>query len=450
MSLSRRRFLRASGGAILPLPFLASVHGCGTEAQRQAQRNRALGHPLVVVRPASGVVQADGDEPEGFWPRALGPLTVDGLASDNADRVLSELADYADKLLLVRGTRFPFEASREVHSGGGNQLLTGARPGPATPTVMTFAQGESIDNWIARQHLANGGEPLALYAGRRDNYGEEVLSYRGPNDLRGAEDDPWAAYQRLIGTDRQRFASVNDLVLDQLHALDSSPKLAAEDRRRLDQHTQSVREFEVLAGRLSMEIEEQMRDVAGRTTQDDKVLEVAELHFHLIALCFATGHVRAVTLQIGDRLDNGQYVIDGQRLPSYHTISHRNVEPAELGRFASARQMHAAINRLHLRTFRSLLDRLEEQEVLDRSVAVCVSDVATGTHRYDQVPWIIAGQGDGTLRRGVYVDAGDVPHNHLLATLLTATGHRDDDGGPITRFGDPEIPPGLVSAMMTS
>ena len=130
----------------------------------------------------------------------------------------------------------PYSSTHNVDVGGPRPLrVSGARPGPATPTVMTFAQGESIDNWIARQHPANGGEPLALYAGRRDNYGEEVLSYRGPNDLRGAEDDPWAAYQRLIGTDRQRFASVNDLVLDQLQALDSSPKLAAEDRRRLDQ-----------------------------------------------------------------------------------------------------------------------------------------------------------------------------------------------------------------------
>lgn len=445
MDWSRRRFLAASSGLMLPLPFLGSLHGCGRTRDEDAH---PMGHPLVVVRPGSGVVQADGDEPEGFWPRRLGALTADGLRGEDGDRVVSELADYANRLLLVRGTRFPFDPTREEHAGGGNQLLTGARPGPPTETVMTYALGESIDSWIARQHPENGGEPLTLYAGIRENYGEEVLSYRGPLDLRGAEDDPWAAYQRLIGGQREKYGSINDLVLEQLHALERSPRLSAEDRERLEVHTESVREFEVLAERLDAATGQAMRDVSGRTTQDAFVIETARLQAHLIALVLSVGHVRAVTLQIGDRLDNGRYEVRGQRLPSYHTISHRNVEEGELGGFSSAYEMHAEINRLHLRTFAYLLDRMDEVGVLDRSVAVCVSDVSTGTHRYDEVPWMIVGSGDGTLKQGAYVDAGGVPHNRLLATLLTATGHRTAEGAPIERFGDDEVEGGLIGEML--
>lgn len=444
MDWSRRRFLAASGGLALPLPFLGSLHGCAGDKDDAAA---VLGHPLVVVRPGSGVVQADGDEPEGFWPRDLGAISTASLAGRDADRVISELADYAARMLLVRGTYFPFEPTREEHAGGGNQLLTAARPGPPTETVMTYALGESIDSWIARQHPENGGEPLTLYAGIRENYGEEVLSYRGPLDLRGAEDDPWQAYQRLIGGQREKYGSINDLVLDQLNGLKASPKLSAEDRERLEVHAESVREFEVLAARLDAETQQRMRDVSGRTTQDALVLETARLQAHLIALVLSVGHARAVTLQIGDRLDNGRYELRGQRLPSYHTISHRNVEEGELGAFSSAYEMHAEINRAHLGTFAYLLDRLDEVGVLDRAVAVCVSDVATGTHRFDDVPWVIVGGGDGTLKQGAYVDAGGVPHNRLLASLLTATGHRTAEGGPIEHFGDPEVAGGAIEAI---
>jgi hypothetical protein len=442
--LSRRRFLVSASGLMLPLPLLPSLSGCSRE------EISAPAHPLVVLRCASGVAQEDGEAPEMFWPRNLGPLTYAVLAELNADRVVARLADHAERLLMVRGTKFPFSATREVHAGGGNQLLTAAQPGPLTDTVMTYAMGESIDNWIARQHAVNGGEPLTLYAGRRDNYGEEVLSYRGPEQLRGADSDPWQVYQRLIGagTGGELRGSVNDMVLDQLSALRLHPRISRDDTVRLEQHTDSVRDFEVLCQRLSAELEAEMADLTGRSTDDEVSLEVARLHCDLIALVLRCDQARAVTLQIGDRLDRCQYEIDGFKLRTYHELTHGLVEPEDLGPYNNTWEMHADVNRLHQDLYVYLLDRLLEAGVLDSSVVVFCSDVATGTHRYDQIPWIIAGRGDGTLRSGMYVDAGDVTHDRLLATLITATGHRDEYGAPIERFGDESLKGGLIGEML--
>jgi hypothetical protein len=440
---SRRSFLTGAAGLTLPLPFLSSLApGCVGEPLDA--------HPLVVVRAASGVAQKDAALPEKWWPRALGPLTRRGLLETDRDRVTSELAPHAERLQLVRGTKYPFPATRELHAGGGNQLLTAARPGPLTDTVMTFATGESIDSWIARRSEVNGGEPLTLYAGRRDDYGEEVLSYRGPLQLRAAESDPWTVYRRLIGADAlpELRGSVNDHVLDQLDALRRSPRLSSVDRDRLDLHTDSVRDFEVLCERANRETERRMSELTGLSSVDDVSLDVARLHCDLVALVLACDRARAITLQIGDRLDRCHYTYDGFRLPQYHELTHGLVPPGSMGPYATTHDMHADINRLHLRLFVYLLDRLVERDLLDRSVVVFTSDVSTGSHRYDNLPWVVAGRGDGTLRPGRYVDAGDVTHDLLLCTLLTATGHRRPDGGPITRFGDPELTGGLVSEMM--
>ncbi len=444
---TRRRFLKAAG-AMLPLPFLPSL-GCG-DATEGAPIRTSEGHPLVVIRCASGVAQADRDEPEMWWPRELGPLTHDVLAVDNADRVTSELADHAERIMLVRGTRYPYLATGESHAGGGNQLLTAARPGPYTDSIMTLAQGESIDNWIARQSDVHGGEPLTLHCGRRDNYGEEVMSYRGPSQLRPAESDPWSVYQRLTGAGgaiglRQ---SVNDLVRDQLGELLAHPRLSQEDAQRLELHTESVREFELLSSRLSETTTARMRELSGRYADDEVSLEVARLHCDLLALCASTGIINAATLQVGDRLDRANYEVNGKYLRSYHGITHRLIDPADWGEYESCQEMHADVNRLHQRVFVHFLDRMVENGMLDRSVVVWCSDISTGSHRYDNLPWIIAGRGDGTLKTGCYVDAGDVTHDRLLAALLTATGHRNEDGSPIERFGDPELTGGRLDAVL--
>lgn len=442
-SLSRRKLLVSASGVCLPLPFLPSLNGCKQAAEPGH-------HPLIVVRAGSGVAQEDGTEPELFWPRTLGSLSAASLQSENADRVLSELHAYADRMLLVRGTQFPFASTHESHAGGGNQLLTATPPGPPTTTVMTYATGESIDNYVARQFDTNGGEPLTLYAGRRDNYGEEVLSYRGPLQLRGAESDPWQVYRRLIGADgRAKLqASVNDLVLDQLAALRASARISGDDLARLDQHTDSVREFEVLSERLSDDIAAAMKEIDGKSAMDDYSLRVAELHCDLIALVLACGQARAATLQIGDRLDNAKYTINGQTLPSFHTLSHRTVSDEELGQFATIPEMHAAVNRLHIGVFRYLLERLDERDLLNQSTAVFTSDVATGSHRYDQIPWVIVGKGDGALRMGTYVDAGGVTHDRVLAALISATGLRDENDQTIKRFGDASLSGGVIEGML--
>lgn len=432
----------AATGAVLPLPFLASLSpGCEDVQQTGI-------HPLVVVRAASGVAQADGDDPELFWPHEEGLLDRKTMQRRDADRAVSELADFAEDLLLVRGTRYPFPASKELHAGGGNQLLTGARCGPISDSVMTYALGESIDNWIARRSQVNGGEPLTLYAGRRDNYGEEVLSYRGPQQLRGAESEPWAVYQRLIGGGGEvgLRRSVNDLVLDQLHALQADPRLSDADRRRLELHTDSVRDFEVMGGRLAERTEREMRELSGRSSDDEVSLEVARLHADLIALVLDSDLARAVTLQIGDRLDRARYTVDGELLPQYHELTHRIV-PDHIAD-AEVPYLHQKINRLHLQVFHHLLGRLDERGLLSTCVAVWCSDIATGSHRYDQIPWVLAGAGDGLLRTGRFVDVGDETHDRLLATLLTATGHRTLDGAPIERFGDESLEGGLLERLL--
>lgn len=456
-NFSRRAFLSGIGGAAVALPFLESLRPRGAKAATERPRY------CVYVRQANGVAQADGDEPERFWPHELGALTTESLSTVDADRAVSELADYASKLLLVRGTRFGFPGNGCGHSGGGNQCLTAARVSDDPSGNKSLAMGESVDNRIARElNPASNPDPLTLYAGRMAGYINEVLSYRGPKDLRAADRNPWSVYTKIVGITalpaelaakiKARRTSVNDLVREQMQSLMSKPDLSAADRNRLNIHFEAIRDLEVeLLCELPsdeevMEMEAQ-QDYKGA---DSLIQTITRMQMNLIAFAFACDYTRAATLQIGDGNDGTQFTIDGVQLPRFHQISHRIFSDGSEGDpIPDAQSKHHLIDREHGKLFRHLLDRMsafstDGGTLLDDSVAIWCNDLGAGvSHTYNNVPWVCAGSCGGYLKTGQYVDAGKVTHNQFHNTILSAvTGELVED------FGDPELKPGVIDAMI--
>ncbi|MEL6348556.1 MAG: DUF1552 domain-containing protein [Myxococcota bacterium] len=453
-TFSRRMFLTGVGGVTLSLPFLESL-------QRPARAANDGGPPrhAFFLRYANGVQQADRGEPERYWPRETGALTAATLSSRDADRATSEYAPYIQNIALVKGTKFAFKNNGCGHSGGGNQCLTAARVSGDLSGKDSLAMGESIDNCIARAFPdINGGEPLTLYTGPRRGYIEEVLSYRGPKDLRSAEDDPWNAYQRLVGVTEgaldqfldNRRKSVNDLVREQMQEL-MRRDLSRTDRDRLNQHFTAIREFETATCLLAEDEEQQMAALRGQGTLNDNRITVAKLHMDLVAIAFACDMVRAATLQVGDGNDNTEYTIDGERLPRFHHISHRIHSDGGSGAaIEGADVLHHRIDRMHAQLFNHFLSRLDEAGILDQGIAVCTNDLGAGvSHTYRNIPWVIAGSADGFLKGGQYIDlGGDVTHNKLLSTLATAVGVRKDNGDWVDDFGDSSLETGLIEEII--
>jgi hypothetical protein len=64
---------------------------------------------------ANGVVQQWSNEPERFWPTSVGALTTGSMEGFAAQRCTGLLADYADRLLIVRGVNlFPTQVEEIV------------------------------------------------------------------------------------------------------------------------------------------------------------------------------------------------------------------------------------------------------------------------------------------------------------------------------------------------
>jgi hypothetical protein len=460
MNVNRRRFLRGLGGVVVALPFL--------EAFAPKKASAAEDVPLfaIFVRQGNGVAQVTSDEPERYWPSAgPGALSQATLAADSG-RALSELADYADKLIFVKGIDFGFPGNGCGHSGGGNQVLTAAKVSAVPSGNESLAEGESIDNRIVTELGAAGVEPLTLYAGRKPGYLDEVLSYRGPQQLRAAQNNPYEAYLDLFGLGnvdaeelerlRLRRQSVNDAVRDEMTALIANRKLSSADLERLDLHFTSIRDLEqgIICGLGDGEVAN-LQAIAANVANDDYIEEVMKLQYDVIALTMACGVTRAATLQIGCGNDQTQYLIDGVKQKPFHKISHRiDSDGSEGPAIPNADVLHHKIDRLLLQNFKYLLDKLSEYQLpqgtlLDYGVTVMTNDLGNKYHSYTDVPYILAGGALGALKTGQFVDAGGVTNNKILNTIAAAIGCKNASGGPLDDFGDGSLANGRIDSIVT-
>ena len=460
-AFDRRRFIRGAGGVVLGLPALEAF----TLGKAQAA---GVARYTIFMAQANGSIQGTGGDPDMFWPKATGPVTTASMAAD-ADRATSELKDYASKLILIKGIGFPFGNPVGCgHSAGCNQMLTASRPKGSEN--RSLPGGESIDVRIARDLAPSPTrvDPFTLYAGKKDGYLDDAMSYRAGGMVRAGRNNPWDAYQAMTGLDSigktdpgllQKLAarrkSVNDLLRTEINDLRARKELSKADKDRLDLHFTSVRDLEIgmgntmgpmpAAGKLAMDLQ-----AFTAYTAVDRMEEIVRLHLSLTAFAIASDRFRVATVQIGEGNDHAEYTINGVKAPPYHFISHRVLSDGDGGtKIGNAVELHAAIDRIHARMFKHLLDQLsmyktaDGRPLLDDGTAIWLNSNGNGPpHDVGNVPHIIAGSGGGFWKTGQHLVVNKVTNNKFLNTVATAAGLKIDN------FGDAGLAPGLMPELM--
>lgn len=448
--MNRRRFLKGAGGVAIALPFLEGM----PERSAWAQSTPPVFSFYIVG--ACGVVGSR------FFPSATGPITTASLMSAT-DKATSILAPHAANLLFIRGINYPPATTTGCgHAQGLCESLTAAPS--AGSSNGAYSGGPSADWVLAPMVNPAGVEPLNLYAGnKRNGWIAERISFKaaGAGQVRPADDNPYTLYTKLTGLVGSggtgtttpmanellvRRKSVNDLVRGELRSLLNSTALSRDDKSRLQQHFDAIRDAEVTMGGMmatagctmtgvSTSKIEAMKTFAFKT--DGMIEDVVKLHMELVALAFACNFNRVATLQWGDGTDATKYKVPANNsLGSwpFHHISHRVQSDSMVGTNANAEQAHIEIDRVRMETLKYGLDQFAARGLLDKSIILWTNHVADGpSHSFRNVPHIIAGSGAGYLKQGQYVDAGNVTNNKLFNTLIYAA-KRQKDTSPVT-FG---------------
>jgi Protein of unknown function (DUF1552) len=386
----------------------------------------------------NGVHMADWrpkEEGAGFTlPATLEPLkpfqqelmVLTGLAQHNSEALGDGPGDHARALTCFLTGVHPLKTDgANIHAGVSADQVAAQKIGGQTRLP-------SLELGIER-----GGQSGNCDSGYSCAYSSNI-SWRSATTPMAKEINPRSVFDRLFGgrgktgsvAERQKRELYEKSILD--FALEDAQQLRGRiglnDRRKLDEYLNSLREIEKRIARTDDSKTDLSPGFQRPAGIPQEFGEHVRLMFDIMALAFQTDTTRICTFMYANEGSTRPYpsigVPDG-----HHDISHHGNDPkkhAKLGK----------INRFHIEQFAYLLGKLKairegEHSVLDNTMIVYGSGISDGNrHNHDDLPVLIAGKGAGTLKPGRHIKYSPQPLNNLYLSML------DRVGAPVERLGD--------------
>jgi hypothetical protein len=392
---TRRNFLRAAG-ASLALPAIGRA-----SEKLPSKRLLAIHVPLGMM-------------PAFFFPKA----------GETSSPYLDLLAAHKSHFSTFAGVSHP---GVDGNHHAGQCFLTGA-PHPGQPT---FRNSLSLDQLVAEKIGLDTRFPsLAVSVRKGDHYADSISVSRSGVVL-PAETSAERLYRRLFvaGTPDEIAAtmrrieaggSVLDLILDKAKRIEKSA--APQDRERLDQYFQSVRELET---RLQRNIEwekrpkpkvdyPQPKDIADA----NEVIARSKLMFDLIRLALQTDSTRVVTLT----LSTFSVVphVPGVKSET-HGLTHHGNEPEKMAELRKIEEAQLNVFGDLLKAFRGVNETggslLDHTQVLYGS---CLGNA--NSHSNQNLPLILAGGGFKHGKNLSFDSQNNTPMANLFVSMLQGLG----------------------------
>jgi hypothetical protein len=317
---------------------------------------------------------------------------------------LASLEKHRDVITPISGLHHPNGLGH--HHNCQKIWLTGGRLGQSDRNTI------SVD-----QLMAQVSAPLTRFSSLELSNQGGSLAWSADGIQLPAQSNPGVAFRELfedpkggMGAQRRglhRRGSILDAVLDEARSLDS--QLGSEDRGRLEQYLNSVREVEVrteradkwldtprpkidaaVSAKLNREISLQMLGDYLRTTYD------------IIVLALQTDMTRVVTFVTGEE-GKGPAVPEIGIRQDRHGLSHHNGNADRLRELAESDGFNIAQFSYFLERLRATPDG--DGTLLDTTMALYGSGMAYGhSHGNASLPLILAGGSRLGLKHGTHVD----------------------------------------------
>jgi hypothetical protein len=391
------------------------------------------------------------------------------------DEFLEPLEQYRDDLLILnrldkRYFELPQSERADNHQQGGMALAPwpagdGDFPVGGEDRTIGYVLGPSADYEIGERSLLV--EPTLPYrhlvyrVGDRHNDIWNLSSHAGPVGIKNPvfpETDPYAAYGRLFGAEsddsaaqaelRQRLAlksSMLDLVQQENAAL--SEALGGDDRRRVEQYADALRDIERTlttteqTSACSPDGLASLGDPVNVYSEDNHEIVGATFQ-KVIALALACDLTRSVNFNWHGNTSNRVYRNLGLE-EGHHDISHKSDDAS----FAQIRQIHRHLWQLSTSLYDELRATPEGDGTLwDNTLVVHWNELGQGdSHSTNDILSIFA-TGSDYFTRGRYLDFGnDVGFSEMLVSCLHYMGFEDVELFGDERLADGGTVPGITT-----
>ncbi|HIK93855.1 MAG TPA: DUF1552 domain-containing protein [Planctomycetes bacterium] len=441
MSISRRKFLKAKG-AILTLPFLHSIAGAMDARPTGIKPSKKL----VMMYVPNGLVRRcffPGEE-DGTLPGFVGGFNADktkaeqrhnnspGIYPLELTSTMQPLSEHSKDITLVTGLDRTFKNGQDVHAQGASCYLTSLSPVQAEEQGIRHPNGRSLDQVIG-DHVGQSTVFRTLEiscngftAGKESIYFNNI-SWYGPDKIAPSIKDPRKLYDRLFMADsyRNHVTDVTDLVLADAKTL--SRKLGRDDRRKLGEFMQMIRDIETRIAKLqklvaSADIKEPKNEVLPRG-------EYIQLQADLMLLALQMGITNVCTFMVGPERWDASLRYEGV---FDKPVQHHNMTHNQKGDGYKELQK---IDIFHMQQYSYILSRMKTikesdgSSLLDNSIVTYGAGLGDGaTHQYFDLPLIVAGNGQGQLKQGRFIQCkSGTLNSNMWLTLAQLMGLKIDE-----------------------
>ncbi|MCR9293074.1 MAG: DUF1552 domain-containing protein [bacterium] len=414
---SRRYFLRYAAGGLFALPWLESLSHAAHGAELPG--NNALPQRYAFIYTPNGYNQ------QTFLPRQEG-------RNWDLPPALTPLAPVQAHVSLLSGLDREFVPGTGVHAQCGSCWLTSSAPQETLDGG--FPTNTTLDQMLARQLGVDTPLPsLELscndFTNRKETKYFECISWYGPGHAAQTEKNPRTAFGRLFG--RPDGDVLNQSVLDQVlgSANRLSARLSADDRVKLDEYLESVRQTErriQAAERAASRIAHPPfpEPVGIPERRDDYLRLMGDLIVH----AFRLDLTRIATLLVDPERWDSPRMFDGvfDAPQNHHVLTHTKGD--------EAKEKITHIDRFHVGLYAYVVQQLAgiaegNGTLLDQCCVVMGSGISDGDkHNYADLQVLLAG---GLVRHVGYKQyAGRRPLADLWLSLAQRSSLQID------RFAD--------------
>ncbi|HAA88813.1 MAG TPA: hypothetical protein DCE22_11185 [Verrucomicrobiales bacterium] len=413
MNLSRRRFLKVNG-AVLTLPFMPSLASAKKEGTKPSKK-------LVMMYIPNGIVRRGffpGEE-EATLPGFVGGFNADktknnvrkennpGIYPLELTSTMQPLKDHTKDVTLVTGMDRTFKNGQDVHAQGASCYLTSVSPVQAAEKGMRYPNGRSLDQVIG-DHVGQSSVFKTLeiscngFTKPKEGIYFNNISWYGPDKIAPSIKDPQKLYERLFMADsyQTHLTEITDLVLEDAKSL--SRKLGREDKETLGEFMEMIRNVEIRIAK-----QKKMISDADIRIPKDQILprgEYIKLQADLMLLAFQMGITNISTFMIGPERWDATLLYEGV---FDKPVQHHNMTHNQKGNGWKELQK---IDIFHMEQYAYLLSRMKElkesdgSSMLDNSIVTYGAALGDGaTHQFFDLPFIVAGKGQGQIKQGRFI-----------------------------------------------
>jgi len=383
-----------------------------------------------------------------LWkPQALGPLAPQTLPTSTAP-----LSPYKSDLTFTTGL------VHDAPKGEGDYgTIFWGLPDVLGTGLYKEPNGKTLDQVVAdAQPGGQGALSLAVQitlvprASNGAERGAWVCSWRGPGLPVEPREDPVAVYAQLFGAGTSQDPTpVKQLLVRRKSLLDYltgslgryAGRVGTEDRRYLEEHLQSVR---------ALETRLMSTPAAGACGSPPAAIDIADharypdvyrAQVDVMMAALACGVTSVVTLQLADASGTSVNLGFVPGIPAKGTgfkTAFRNWHDLAHNPVMNGIDQKAILDTWWMSQFADLLARLKATPdlggttMLENSVVLWANTMEDrSNHNSLALPWVLAGQGGGSMRTGLHAASAGQPSSAVLASIARAM---DVPGQP---FGAP-------------